>query len=80
MTVNDILLAIVVHLSIAGLKKMDWTNGYNCPPYCDVNHDHIGLDWQSSFKSQNTKNAKSNKIKDLGAKKNYCNLRQNLVN
>tara|TARA_R100001463_G_scaffold127325_1_gene185374 strand:+ start:163 stop:390 length:228 start_codon:yes stop_codon:yes gene_type:complete len=75
MTINDLYFAVVINLFISILGKMDWTNGYNCPQYCDILHEHIGLDWQSSSDLEIDKKAKSNKIKDLGLEKNYCNLK-----
>ena len=62
---QTILLTITVNASMYYIKQMDWTAGYNCPSYCGVDHEHIGLDWQSSLETPDPQNRKSNKIRNL---------------
>ena len=80
MLLETILLTIVLNSSIYLIKQMDWTEGYTCPTYCGVDHEHIGLDLESSLESEIIENDKSNKIRDLRPKKKSCNLNKKLVN
>ena len=67
----NMIFMIGFQLSMSALGKMEWDQGYTCPPYCGVDHKHIGLDLQSSSKEGVSENTKSLFLIDLGKKKKY---------
>ena len=52
MLVANIIFIIIIQLVISTLENQDWSAGYTCPPYCEVDHEHIVLDLQLSSENK----------------------------